>query len=192
MEAPADTREKLLLAATAVFLQHGFAAASMEQVRQAAGVSNGSLYHHFRTKSALADALHAHVLRDFHATLLAPIAGRASAQAGVRGMVRAYVAWVLAHPDGARLLHDIRRNADWVGGEWGQANAEGFAALRDWVARHTQAGALRPMPLATWTAIVFSPAISLTQHWVSRQPPAVPTNVRLALEHAAWMGVAAA
>lgn len=36
------TRSRLLDAAAIVFLAHGFAAASMDMVRQEAGVSNGS------------------------------------------------------------------------------------------------------------------------------------------------------
>jgi AcrR family transcriptional regulator len=57
---PSSTKARLLNAATQVFLQHGFNGASMELVRQQAGASNGSLYHHFPTKAQLADALYAY------------------------------------------------------------------------------------------------------------------------------------
>ncbi len=188
-----STREKLLEAATRVFLEHGFGAASMDLVRQEAGVSNGSLYHHFPTKARLADALYAHTLRDFHAALMEPIRGRASAQTGVKGMIRVYVDWVVKHPDRARLLHELRRSVDLAGspGEWAEANAEGFAVLRRWVDEQTKAGEMRPMPFHVWTALVFSPAISLTPHWARQPRPAVTPKVRAALEHGAWMAVAA-
>jgi AcrR family transcriptional regulator len=186
------TRDKLLVAAAQVFLQHDFGAASMELVRQQAGVSNGSLYHHFPTKAQLADALYAWTLRDFHAAQLAPIRGRASAQNGVKGMVRAYIDWVAANPERARLLHHLKREGALVGGpgEWEQANTEVFTVLRAWVQRQTEAGELRPMPLSVWMAVVFGPAYSLTGHWVKQPEPGVPPKVRAALEHAAWMAVA--
>lgn len=189
---PTSTRSRLLEAATQVFLAQGFAAASMDQVRQAAGVSNGSLYHHFPTKAALADALYAHTLRDFHTLVAKPIAGRASAQNGVKGMVRAYVQWVLAHPEGARLLHELKRSSDFASspGETAEASAQGFATLREWVQHKTEAGELRAMPFPVWMALVFSPAMTLTRHWVQQPEPAVPAAVRNALEHAAWMAVA--
>jgi AcrR family transcriptional regulator len=189
---PLSTRDKLLQAAVKVFLQHGFTAASMDLVRQEAGVSNGSLYHHFPTKAQLADALYAHTLRDFHTALVVPIAGRASAQTGVKGMIRAYIDWVVQYPERARLLHELKRTGDLAGGpgEWEQANAEGFGALAAWVDAKTQAGELRPMPFPVWMAVVFAPAMSLTRHWTSQSPPNVPPKVRTALEHAAWMGVA--
>src|SRR5689334_6572093 len=107
-----STRDKLLDAAAAVFYEHGYSAASMDQVRQAAGVSNGSLYHHFPTKAALADALYVQTLHDFHAVLLAPIAREVTAEAGVKALVRAHVNWVLKNPQRAALLHKLKRHGE--------------------------------------------------------------------------------
>jgi AcrR family transcriptional regulator len=188
---PLPTRARLLDAAAAVFLAHGFAAASMDLVRQQAGVSNGSLYHHFPTKAHLADALYAQVLREFHADLMRPVAGRASAQTAVKGLVRAYMDWVVAHPGNARLLHELKRQGSLAGGtgEWEAANAEGFGALQAWVARRVEAGELRPMPFPAWMAVVFAPVMQLTPFWLTQPEPHVPPKVRAALEHAAWAGV---
>ncbi|MBI2771154.1 MAG: TetR/AcrR family transcriptional regulator [Burkholderiales bacterium] len=189
---PTPTRVKLLEAAGQVFLEHGFSAASMDMVRQQAGVSNGSLYHHYPTKALLADALYAHTLRDFHAALLVPTTGRASAQSGVKGMIRNYVRWVEQHPTRARLLHQLRRSGDAGGGaEMDAANADAFGALAVWIEEKVAAGEMRAMPFAVWMALVFAPAISLTQHWAAQPQPAVASRVRLALEHGAWMAVAA-
>ena len=188
---PASTKARLLDAAAKVFLEHGFGPASMDLVRQEAGVSNGSLYHHFPTKAQLADALYAWTLRDFHAAVLVPIAGRASAQTGVKGLVRAYLQWVEANPDGARLLHELRHSGGLSGGgEMAAANSEGFGALAEWIARKVEAGEMREMPLAAWTAVVFSPAISMTPYWLSQPGKPVSQKIRNALEHAAWMAVA--
>ncbi len=190
---PIPTRERVLEAATKVFLEHGFTAASMDQVRQEAGVSNGSLYHHFPTKARLADALYAYTLRDFHATLLAAIGPRVTAEAGVKGLIRAYLQWVLQHPDRARLLHKLRRTGDLTdtASERNQANEATFGTLGEWVRRKTEAGELRELPFPVWLALVFSPALSLTQQWVRKPGASVASKVRAALEHAAWMSVAA-
>ncbi|MEO8020429.1 TetR/AcrR family transcriptional regulator [Polaromonas sp.] len=200
--ATASTRERLLEAAATVFLAQGFTAASMDMVRLEAGVSNGSLYHHFPTKVQLADALYAHILRDFHAALLPPISGRASTQTaekGVKGLIRTYIQWVLQNPQSARLLHELRRSGDTSGGagegagkaETDTANANAFAALTAWIAQRVEAGDMRAMPFHVWMALVFSPAVSLTQRWISQPQPTVAPKVRAALEHAAWMAVAA-
>jgi AcrR family transcriptional regulator len=189
---PTSTKSLLLDAAAKVFLQHGFTATSMDMIRQEAGVSNGSLYHHYPTKAALADALYAYTLRDFHAVLLPAVAGRASAQAGVKGLIRAYVQWVVDHPERARLLHKLRRVGDMADArsKRNEANAEAFGALSAWVDKKVEAGEMRAMPFPVWMALVFSPALSLTQQWVAQTPPSVPPKVRAALEHGAWMAVA--
>ena len=50
-------------------------------------------------------------MQDFHAALLQPITAKATAQAGIKGLMRAYIQWVLQHPDQARLLHALRRES---------------------------------------------------------------------------------
>jgi AcrR family transcriptional regulator len=187
-----STRDRLLDAAARVFVEHGYWGASMEQVRQAAGVSNGSLYHHFPTKSQLADALYVETLHDFHAQLLAPIARSASAEAGVKGMVRAHINWVLKNPGRASLLHKLKREGDVTDASAGvsSANAQAFAALRQWVHAQMESGEMREMPFYVWMAVAFSPAMSLTGRWVRDADSPVPQKVRAALEHAAWMAVA--
>jgi AcrR family transcriptional regulator len=190
MATEPSTRDRLLEAAAEVFLAQGYSGASMDQVRQAAGVSNGSLYHHFPTKAQLAEALYVDTLHDFHDALLGPIARSVSAEAGVKGLVRAHINWVLKNPGRAALLHKLRRDGEVTDASAGvsQANAHAFGALRQWVHAQTQAGEMRDVPFHLWMALVFAPSMSLNARWVKE--PSVPPKVRAALEHAAWMAVA--
>jgi AcrR family transcriptional regulator len=189
---PIPTRDKLLEAAAHIFLAQGYADTSMDQVRQAAGVSNGSLYHHFPTKAALADALYVQTLHDFHATLLAPIARDVDAEAGVKALVRAYVQWVVKNPGRAALLHKLKREGEVTDSSEAinEANVQTFAVLKRWVRRKAEAGEMRALPFHLWMALVFSPSFSLTRQWVSQPTITVPPKTRAALEHAAWMAVA--
>ena len=187
-----STRDKLLQAAQRIFLEHGYADAAMDQVRQAAGVSNGSLYHHFPTKAQLADALYVDTLHDFHAALLAPIARDVSAEAGVRGLMRAYLQWVVKNPGRATLLHKLKRDGDVTDTSEGisAANAQAMGALRSWVQRKGESGEMRVLPFDLWFALVFGPASALTRIWVRQRQFTVSPKTRAALEHAAWMAVA--
>lgn len=189
-----STRNRLIEAAARIFLEQGVEAASMDRVRQAAGVSNGSLYHHFPTRAHLAGALYLETLRDFHAALLKPLAADPDAESGVRGLLRAYLRWVIAHPERARLLHRLRRSNELEGmeGVWTSPNEEAYAILGNWIGRRVAESALRRLPFAVWMALVFSPAYALTPHWVAQDAPAVPPSVRTALEDAAWHAVAPA
>jgi AcrR family transcriptional regulator len=51
------TRDKLLTAARALFAERGFAAVGTEEIVRAAGVTRGALYHQFRDKEALFEAV---------------------------------------------------------------------------------------------------------------------------------------
>ncbi len=189
---PVSTRVKLIEAAGRVFLGEGYEAATMDLIRAEAGVSNGSLYHHFPSKALLAGALYESILRDFQQSMLKAISGNANAEAGVRGLVRAHVRWVVAHPDRAKLLHRLRRNGDLANMEsaWTNLNRESSGILRAWIERMVAAGEMRRLPFPLWMALVFSPAMALTPHWIGRNPPSVPPPVRQALEDAAWRAVA--
>lgn len=56
-----QTREQILDAAEAVFLDRGVARASLEEIAQAAGVTRGAVYWHFRNKADVFDAMYCRV-----------------------------------------------------------------------------------------------------------------------------------
>lgn len=189
----ADTGARILAAAQALFLDQGFDASAMEQVRREAGVSNGSLYHHHPTKAHLARALYEAALADYHGALLKAIGPAVAAQAGVRALVLAHIAWVVRQPERARVLHELRRTTAIAGVEpdWGALNAEAFAALRRWVGEQQAARALRAMPFSVWLALVFAPLLQLTPAWARAGRPVAPA-LRALLADAAWAAVAPA
>lgn len=189
----ASPKSQILQAAAALFLAQGFDATSMEQVRQRAGVSNGSLYHHYPTRNHLALALYEAALADFHAALLKPLAAEPPAEAGVRGLVAAHIAWVVKHPDRARVLHELRRTTAIAGAEpdWGALNAEAYAALRRWVEACVQRGEMKHMAFGVWIALAFAPLLQLTPRWLQQPKPAVPPALRALLADAAWASVKA-
>ena len=59
-----DARTKLLDAALAVIRGKGFAATSVDELCQAAGVTKGAFFHHFHTKEELGVAAAAPLRRD--------------------------------------------------------------------------------------------------------------------------------
>lgn len=54
---PEKTRERILDAAQALILDHGFGATTVEAVVGRAGITKGAFFHHFRSKADLARAL---------------------------------------------------------------------------------------------------------------------------------------
>jgi AcrR family transcriptional regulator len=191
LQTVTSTSARILDAATTLFLEQGFDATSMEQVRLRAGVSNGSLYHHCPTKNHLARALYTEVLVDFHTALTKAIAGGTEAEAGVRALVAAHITWVVKHPQRARVLHELRRTTaiDGVEPDWGALNAEAFDALRRWCAREAAAGRMQALPFGVWMALVFGPLLQLTPQWARMPRPVVAPKLRAVLADAAWRAV---
>lgn len=52
-----DTKDRILKAAKALFLQHGFQETSMQEIASAVGISAPGLYKHFESKEAIFSAL---------------------------------------------------------------------------------------------------------------------------------------
>ncbi|MCK9253755.1 MAG: TetR/AcrR family transcriptional regulator [Clostridiaceae bacterium] len=59
-------RDQIISAAVQIFSRHGFDAAGMDEIAQAAGVAKGSLYYNFRSKSDLFAAVVSEGIDDLH------------------------------------------------------------------------------------------------------------------------------
>jgi TetR/AcrR family transcriptional regulator len=59
-----DAVDRILAAAARLFAEHGFEAASMNTIADAAGVSKANVFHHFNTKNDLYVAVLQHACRD--------------------------------------------------------------------------------------------------------------------------------
>lgn len=94
----AERREQILDAATTAFSRTGFAATSLDDVAEAAGISRAILYRHFASKTELYQQVLDRVCDRLDAET-----GRGSYDEGtIDGLVRA----AAADPDGFRLLFD--------------------------------------------------------------------------------------
>lgn len=191
-ESTLNTRLQILHAAAALFLERGVAGTSMEQVRQQAGVSNGSLYHHFGSKPALLAALYEQALRSYHDAVLQPLASDPPAAEGVRALVVSHARWVLQHPQPARVLHELRRavrETDAYEPAWGDANAQAFERLEHWRGEQQRRGHMKPMPLPLWLALVFAPVTQLGIAWAREGRAKVPATWQATLADAAAAAV---
>src|SRR4051812_50161393 len=88
-----STPERIVTAALPLFLAHGYAGASLEQVRRDAGVSNGSLYHHFPRRADLAAHLLNEGMRQCQDAVLAVVTGGGPAEKGGRAAGTEPLGW---------------------------------------------------------------------------------------------------
>jgi len=98
------TRERLLAHARTLFAERGYAAVGTEEIVRAAGVTRGALYHQFRDKAALFEA----VVEEVEAETTAAVAEQAVATDGppleaLRAGARAFLT-LCADPGVERIL----------------------------------------------------------------------------------------
>lgn len=90
---PVTTRERILREASALFAQRGYAGTSTRDIAAAVGIRQPSLFHHFPSKAAIADAL----LEYGIGTSLAQVRRIASTDETAAVRLYAFSYWVMTH-----------------------------------------------------------------------------------------------
>src|SRR5690349_498545 len=90
---PGSSRDDIAAAAVELFVERGVAATRVEDILAAAGVSVGSLYHHFGDKLNLAATVYLDLLQRFQTDMLVELDRHVNTEEAVRGLVAAYLQW---------------------------------------------------------------------------------------------------
>ena len=85
------TRQLLVSVARRLFADHGYAATSIEEIIQSAGVARGALYHHFPGKDALFRAVYEAVQADTAARIVTAALGAKDPWQGVKAGLSAFL-----------------------------------------------------------------------------------------------------
>ncbi len=186
-----DNREAILVAALALSSEKGLDAVSTAEVCRAAGVSNGTMFHFFPTKDALAAALYLRALESYQGAIVAGLERARSARAGVRSLVLEHLRWILAHPEQARFLHEERGDAGpTLQREIAARNEVFFNRVSEWLRPHVARGTLRKVPVDVLVALVFGPIQTITRTWLRGGDAARLRAVAPMLADAAWAALA--
>ncbi len=102
-----DTREKLLRSALHLFTTQGFHATPTAQISREAGVSTGTLFHHFTDKNTLTSELYLSIKKEMAAGLRE--ADDAGLPVGERITVglRKCIEWGIDHPEERAFLEPL-------------------------------------------------------------------------------------
>ncbi|MEB3022384.1 TetR/AcrR family transcriptional regulator [[Mycobacterium] crassicus] len=182
-----DARSRLLEAARLRFAANGALTATLEEIRRAAGISVGALYHHFPDKAALVAAVYAQVMAEYQAGFIAMLRGHATAEGGIRGGVDHHLRWVAAHRGEAQLLLGDRHDSPALR----QANGEFVDAVRDWWRPHQAYGALQPIQTPITAALWFGPAQEFSRYWLAGGAAKLPRGAIRTFADAAWAALRA-
>jgi len=187
------TGDRIRAAALALFDSDGVERTSVAAIRKRAGVSNGSFFHAFPTKDALAADLYLTILVDYHGAFTAPLDPPGAVCDMIAALLDAHLEWVAAERPRAKFLFAQAR-AEWLSTirEKQAAENERFAAVLDaWRLPLTDAGHLVPMPASVFIAQLIGPAQILCRAWLAGRSSADPRLHRDLIVKAALRALAA-
>ncbi len=186
------TRNRILREATRRLVDGSYATFTIASVRDALGMSSGSMFHAFPSKPALAAAVYVEGMADYQRAATAAIARAKKAEQSVRSLIQAHAGWVEDHRGLARFLFStlpdevLVETADALAGH----NAAFHSALDGFFARLVDAGLMAPLERAAAHAICIGPVQEYCRQWVRGNAPEPPRHVSKTLEDAALAGLA--
>ena len=101
-------RNAILDAALECFATLGYDQTTLADIRERAGASTGSIYHHFGSKEQIAASLYVDGVRQTQEAGLAALLRTRTTRSGIAALVGAYIDWVVEHPAMARFLFAMR------------------------------------------------------------------------------------
>jgi AcrR family transcriptional regulator len=174
-----DTRRRILDSALKLFLEDGYEQTTIARIRDDSHASNGALFHHFRSKEAIADAIYVDAIASFQNGLWELIRSRPrSLRAAVHGTISHQLTWVEQHPERARFVY-LRGHLDWespANATLAALNRDLVGAFREWMEPLVADGEIRPTSMLVITAIVNGPAHAIARRWLAGQIEQLPST----------------
>ncbi|MCI3131647.1 TetR/AcrR family transcriptional regulator [Phenylobacterium aquaticum] len=189
-----SARDDLLRAGFATMDQVGFDAATVAAICRAAGVSNGSFFHAFASKDALAAELFMTALEAYHAAMLSPLTPGLGAADGIEALVSAHLTWVTGARAQARFMFE-RSRAEWMVHIRARQQAENRRygeAIGAWRDPLIASGHLRDLSPMVFMAQIIGPAQILCRAWLSGRDDADPRDQQSVLADCARRALMAA
>lgn len=150
---------EILSAASAVFGDKGFAAATVEDIARAAGVAKGTVYLYFPSKTEIYRAAFARNVGELRQRTLAAIAAAPDAEAAIHAFVATKLAYLQQHLGFFAVYHSEAWADTGAGGALQEALEDSsriqIDALVAVLERAIEAGTARPVPARAAAQAVF-------------------------------------
>lgn len=165
-------KREILSAALTCFATKGYDATTLADIRERAGASTGSIYHHFANKAELAAELYLEGVRATQVYSLHALLKRRSLEEGIESLVFSSLDWVQENPEFARFLFAMR-HADFmepVEEELERMNREALATALSWLREHVGTVELKGATPAAIRAVTFGPTMHYARNLLRSDP----------------------
>lgn len=159
------TRNRILAAARALFLERGFEATSVAEICRSPGVSNGALFHQFAVKEDIGFAVYSEVRLEFWAKVISAMTAESEPLDGIEAATRAALDFQREQPGAAAYLFDVS------GSKWIERYVDAAQPLHDAIAAQGLAWATPHMLAGRLPVVhpdVFIALASGATQWIGR------------------------
>jgi AcrR family transcriptional regulator len=188
-----SSREAILSAALEAFHGHGYGSTTVSDIRRAARVSTGSLYHHFAGKEHIAAALFAEGTAAYQAKFLQTLTGEADAERGIRAGVCVHVRWARRNKPLSRFLLGVL-DADVAAVTTEEVAQRSRAFVHDvhrWLDAQVRIGAVRALPKELYYPVWIGPAQEFLRQWMRGRAHTPAGEIEARLSDVAWAALRA-
>ena len=178
--------------ATRQLTELGYPAFTVAAVRDALGLSSGSMFHAFSSKAALAAAVYVEGMCDYQRAASQLIHSISDAEAALRGLVAVHLAWIEDHRALARYLFGTLPDEVMLLAKdpLAERNAEFFATLDSLYVRAAEAGLVARIDPRLAQVLCIGPAQEYARQWTRGNVTQSPRKVTRALQDAAIAALA--
>jgi len=184
-------KRQILRSALACFDELGVEATPIDTIREHAGSSIGSIYHHFGNKEGLIATLYLAALDDQLALMMPAMTAAQTPQQAIEALVQAYLAWVTEQPALARFLFQVRHSVATGsrGDELAERNKARYQALLGWLRQGVKDGTIRALPSETYASLLIGQAENYCKAWLAGRVKGRPLDYAGTFTEAAWRSV---
>lgn len=185
-------KRHIMACALACFDELGLEATTIEHIRERAGSSIGSIYHHFGNREGIIAALFLAALDDQLALIEPRMKAADTAKEAVMILVTSYLSWVTEQPLLARFMFRARHlvaagpQADALA----ERNRRRYGALLKLLKEGVKTGAIRALPAETYAPLLIGPSENYCRAWLSGRVPNPPSGLGDVFAEAAWRSIA--
>ena len=182
-----DTRSVAIESARVLFLTRGLEATRIEDVRDASGISTGSLYHHFGSKLGLLEAVVISALTDHKRALLENLSANLSAFEAIQKLIATTASWISENPDAARCIFRFRGALESAGSSALKTHNRNelsplLKRLEGWIDK----GEIRALPMALLLPLLHGPLHEYARSWLAGRVKVPPNAYVEVFVDSAW------
>ena len=155
-----DKRERIIEAAIGIFIKHGFAEASMQEIAKLAGVAKGTLYLYFKSKDDLIVQVYEHCLQMDREACNAGLSEEAGAVNKLCRRLDNIIEYAINHPREAQI-EQLYLVSQRYGGKGYRIQDSLYADIEAVICEGIAAGELRDMPAFLLSRIYYGMTATL-------------------------------